>query len=439
MKVIGLDTGTTTISAVVLDLAADSVLDSRTIPNGSHLGSPNEWEHIQNADSVAERAKSVLDELLELHPDAARIGLTGQMHGMVYTDENGKSVSPLYTWQDQRAGLKREGDDPRSVVERLKEDFGLTASAGFGAATHAWHTENGSVPSQAVSFCTIPDYLGMFLTGRKRPLQHISMAASMGCFDIRKKAFEKEKLSQFGADVSLLPEVTDKFAVLGEYKGIPVTAAAGDNQASFLGSAGLEENTVLLNIGTGGQISVLVPEIVQSRDIECRPLTAGHYLAVGSSLCGGRAYAILERFFRLYAAGPGGEAEPQYDRMIAAALAEMPLADPPEALTTFNGSRSDPSLRGSILNLTEDNFTPGNLVYGVLCGICSELHQMFGQVQEKTGLTIRSLVGSGNGLRKNGILQRIASEQFGAPLVMSRYVEEAACGAAKSSVMDMEE
>ena len=41
-------------------------------------------------------------------------------------------------------------------------------------------------------------------------------------------------------DASQLPEVTDEFRMLGQYKGIPVTVALGDNQASFLGSVGFQ-------------------------------------------------------------------------------------------------------------------------------------------------------------------------------------------------------
>ena len=29
------------------------------------------------------------------------IGITGQMHGILYVDESGRGLSPLYTWQDR--------------------------------------------------------------------------------------------------------------------------------------------------------------------------------------------------------------------------------------------------------------------------------------------------------------------------------------------------
>ena len=77
------------------------------------------------------------------------------------------------------------------------------------------------------------------------------------------------------------------------YKDIPVTVAIGDNQASFLGAAGSENNTLLVNMGTGGQISVLTDQYFETEGIEARPFLGGKYLLVGASLCGGKAYALL--------------------------------------------------------------------------------------------------------------------------------------------------
>lgn len=81
---------------------------------------------------------------------------------------------------------------------------------------------------------------------------------------------------------------------------IPFCVAIGDNQASFLGAAGTSRGSMLINIGTGSQVSVLY-EGVQAADdslLEVRPYLDGMSLLTGSPLCGGSAYALLERFFR---------------------------------------------------------------------------------------------------------------------------------------------
>lgn len=433
MKAIGIDIGTTTISAVVLDTEKEQVLEAKTIQNGSFISTEREWERIQDPSVIIGKARAVLDEFLERYPEVGSIGLTGQMHGIVYVDREGNCLSPLYTWQDQRGNLPEFDGKPLTVS--IKEMCGESVSTGFGLVTHIYQSRKEMVPEQAVSICTIPDYLGMVLTERKHPLLHTSMAASLGFFDGKSGEFRREILEQLEIDSAILPKVTEEFAVLGRYHGRPVTVALGDNQAGFLGSVGLKEGTVLLNMGTGGQISVLSGQYFEAEGIEARPLLKDQFILVGSSLCGGRAYAILEKFFRTYAAAAGAGEESQYEIMKRLA-AKGPGENPMQVITAFNGTRANPDLRGSIVNLSEDNFTPEGLVYGVLTGMAGELYDMFKIIQKGTGIKAARLVASGNGVRKNEVLQHIFEEMFGVGLELASYEEEAACGAAMSSQWD---
>ncbi|NBJ91725.1 sedoheptulokinase [Parablautia muri] len=432
MKAIGIDIGTTTISAVVLDDVQEKVLDARTIENGSFIHTEHEWERIQDVDIIIEKAKNVLDELLQLHPDAAAIGLTGQMHGILYVDSQGKCCSPLYTWQDQRGNLTQF--DGLSLVEWIRQQSGAQVFTGYGLVTYLYQCKKGLLPEKGVSFCTISDYLGMVMTGRKEPLLHISMASSLGFFDGRKKEFQKDKLNRLGMHTDVLPKVSDAFSVIGTYQGRPVTIAIGDNQASFLGAVGFQKNTVLLNVGTGAQVSVMSDRFFETDGIEARPLTEDKFLLAGSSLCGGRAYAILENFFRSYMVAAGFEDTAQYDIMEKLAGKGIKMQDGMVVTTTFNGTRTDPALRGSIGNISKDNFTPQSLIYGVLRGIAGELYDMFEVIQKHTGIKADELIASGNGVRKNTVLQYIFEEMFGASLHLAKYKEEAASGAAISSL-----
>lgn len=439
MKRIGIDIGTTTISAVVLEDENYRVLESRTVPGGTFLETGHTWERIQDAEFMVGKAKAVLDELLNNHPDAVSIGLTGQMHGILYLDAQGRAVSPLYTWQDQRGNLAEF--DGRSMIDLIHDICPEPVAAGYGLVTHAYLCRKGQVPAGAASLCTIPDYFGMVLTDRKTPLLHISMAASLGLFDRKKFQFCTEALEKLGVDLSVFPGVTDEFAVLGSYRGCSVTAALGDNQASFLGAVGFAPDTALLNVGTGGQISILSKQFFEAEGIEARPLTKDRFLLVGSSLCGGRAYAILEKFFRNYMAAAGARDQEQYEVM--ARLAQEAYVKKESAIkidtdfihveTTFHGTRTDPDKRGSITNLSEDNFAPQNLILGVLNGIARELYDLYVLIHEGTGIEACRLVASGNGVRRNPVLRQIFEEMFQARLELSAYEEEAACGAAISS------
>ena len=108
MKTAGIDIGTTTISGVVLEKEENGqakILEAKTVENGCFIETGNEWERIQYAKEIVERAVNLLDYFLEKYPHVERIGLTGQMHGIVYVDKEGNCVSPLYTWQDARGSI----------------------------------------------------------------------------------------------------------------------------------------------------------------------------------------------------------------------------------------------------------------------------------------------------------------------------------------------
>ena len=100
IKAIGLDIGTTTISSVFTSGKDLTVEESATIPDNSFLPKRAEWESLQDPLLITETVRTQLNKMLSRHPDTQVIGLTGQMHGIVYIGANGTPVSPLATWQD---------------------------------------------------------------------------------------------------------------------------------------------------------------------------------------------------------------------------------------------------------------------------------------------------------------------------------------------------
>ena len=340
MKIIGIDIGTTSLSFAVTDRDTLSVIRNYTIANDSFIQTGNPWERIQDTEVILSRIRPVLNEILDTYSDIAAIGITSQMHGIVYINSCGHAVSPLYTWQDGRGALP--AFNGRSICRILSEGTNIKAAPGYGLVTHLYNVREGIVPADASSFCTIGDYLGMILTGRKTPLVHISQAAGMGMFDVEKLKFMREKIADAGADPAFLPEVTKNFSILGNYKGIPFCVSIGDNQASFLGSVTDRANTVLVNAGTGSQVSVMSRQYIEIPGIETRPLTDSSYLLAGAAVCGGSAYASLEEFFREYAVAAGAPDAPQYDIMKKLLETHDKEDDAWRVRTTFAGTRSNP-------------------------------------------------------------------------------------------------
>ncbi len=431
MNVIGLDMGTTTLSAVVVDSESGAMPQILNIANGAALDPAEPFERLQDPEIIAQRAL-VLVDALKRSRDIAAIGLDGQMHGIVYVDADGRAVSPLYTWQDQR-GAEPLGDT--TCAGELAHRTGRPVSTGYGLVTHFWNVLNGRVPEGAAKLCTIYDYIGMRLTGRKTPLLHVSSAASMGLVDPSTGQWDVAAIRRAGMDPAILPEVTDECTIIGrDPDGIPVCCGLGDNQASFIGTVREMEGSVLMNMGTGGQISMLAGCAAAQGDLEARPLGGGQSILVGSMLCGGRAYALLEGFMRSCAKLAGDAEQPLYEAMNRLGLALLDDDRPLTVDTRFNGTRARPELRGSIAGIGIDNFDAGHLVAGTLLGMAKELHGLYEAMLAAGSAPATRMIGSGNGIRRNPALKRAFEKVFGLPMRVPAHAEEAAFGAALAAM-----
>ena len=429
MKVLGIDIGTTSVSLSVLDGESGEQVKAVTVGNDSFIETAEPWARLQDAEVIRRKVLEETERILSEYQDVGGIGLTGQMHGILYVDQEGNAVSPLFTWQDGRGNQPLAGG--KSPVELIDEKTGEKTYTGYGWVTHFYNRMENLVPEKTACLCTIADYLGMKLTGRKHPLIHSSMAASLGFYDLERKQFKTDLLEALGMECGMAPEITDRAAVLGEFRGVPVYAAIGDNQASVLGAAGKEPGSILVNMGTGGQISVVTDRMIRIPGIETRPFLDGTYLLAGSSLCGGRAYAVLEKFFRLYAEAAGMEDRAQYEIMDKI-LRTVQGEDKLQVRTTFQGTRTDPGRLGSIEGIREENFTPAALIRGVLEGMAQELYDMYCEMKPWINTETTVMTASGNGFRKNRHLLEAFEKVFHKKPVLSPYQEEAACGAALS-------
>ena len=402
MKAIGIDIGTTGIGGILLDAESGNVLKSVTKNSNSFIQTDNAWEKIQSVDKIITIATEILDSLLT--EDVIAIGVTGQMHGILYYDKDGNAVSPLYTWQDER------GDLPYQDTTYAKH---LSSFSGYGCVTDFYNKVNGLVPETALGFCSIADYLVMKLCKNNNPLIHVTNGASFGCYDIKNKSFNY--------DASIM--LTDRFAIAGCYKNVPVSVAIGDNQASVLGSC--KQDDLLINVGTGSQVSVISNEVRLADNIETRPYFEDKFLTVGSALCGGRAYSLMKEFLREILSFKGETSDDEVYSIMNSMLKN--LSNPTvKADTRFAGTRADKSVRGSFYNISIENFKPAEFVNAVLSGMCEELYNLYLGFNQ----TRSSLVGTGNGVRKNPQFISCAQNLFNADLKIPVSSEEASFGSA---------
>src|ERR1700761_2013578 len=103
MKFIGIDLGSTTIKAGVLDLEQSAVSLVRSRPFQSPVpGRPAAHFEIE-PDAVVRAVRELLEELGPAAGDCRGLVVCSQMGGVVITDGHGTPVTNYLSWRDQRA------------------------------------------------------------------------------------------------------------------------------------------------------------------------------------------------------------------------------------------------------------------------------------------------------------------------------------------------
>lgn len=449
---IGLDVGTTSLSALALDSASGHVVAQAALPNTAAISHAGPRGHLY-AELELTRLHELLVELLQRlgaqlpHPNVAAIGVTGQQHGLALLSADLTPVGPAITWQDQRA-LESAGSGETYLQAMLAaaggalafEPTGCLPAAGYAGATLYWLARQGRLPTEAAHACLIPDAAVALLTGTP-PCTDATNAGSTGLFDIVSGDWLWSVIARLGLPSQVFPAVREAgslhaplSAAIAKATGlgpVPVCVASGDNQTSFLGSVRDMENSVLINVGTGGQISAVVDGFQRLAGLETRAFFAGRYLLVGAGLYGGRAYAYLRDLFRqigvaFWGADPSTELYEEMNRLAAQA---PPGADGLRCEPLFTGTRANPDLRASFTGIGPTNLTPGHLARALLEGLAEGFYSLYSQMQPVIGAR-EMLVGAGNGILQNPLLADIVARRFGRDLYMASDVEAAALGAA---------
>jgi sedoheptulokinase len=444
--ILGIDFGTTKIAVVLVDPMTKEIIASRSKETGSYIYADNLLKSEQAIGKIHEVFISCIKDIsANAEFEIVSIGLTGQMHGILGLDARGTPVTNLVTWQDDRGN--KIGPDGKTLLTEMEHKAGKRPIAsGFGVVTlYDWVVKKNI--KTFTKICSLPDYFGMKLTGKNSPSMDYSMAYSTGVFDIDSFSWDFDYISELGIDEKYFPDVVPMTTVTGMLNSklfpnlsakyaIPVSTAIGDNQASFIGSVKKYMESILINIGTGSQISFVTEDLkkikstlkIDNYDIDVRPFIENKYLVAGSAISGGCVYESIKTFFTKTGEELFGDnlSDSIWQKMENSALKEGNR----EGLKVYPllaGKRSDPEARGWIEGLNLKNFTPSNFIYATLEGIAEILKDMIDDsiIKEK-----KFLVGSGNGLRKNAALKMIITRVFKKELVIPPFEEEAALGAA---------
>ncbi len=447
---LAIDVGTTTIAAVVLDTdstevsASHSILNDSKLPDDEKPPGRSEWD----IDRMLELSLQVISTVAtQIDVDTlAGLGVTGQMHGMVLLDAAGEPISSFIGWQDQRCEEQVSGDRTylQQMLELAGDGFersGCTPATGYMGSTLFWLKHNDLLPADTTA-CFAPDYLVSRLCDTT-PVTDPTNAASAGLFDVMAGAWNDQLIASLGLEPVYLPSLRPSCQTVGNITvavaertglpvGLPVTNGCGDNQASFAGSVADYERSVLINIGTGAQISAFAEQPLLAEGLDLRPALGSGFLLVGAELCGGRSYQLLRDFFYQVGRDIFDLANmPEIYNAINQLAGEVPPgADGLHCEPLFTGSRQQPERRAIWRGMSHANFTPGHMARALLEGLAEQIKMLYEHMQ-RAGLGDHDLlIGSGNAIRKNQLLADILPASFGLPLQMTTYTEEAAVGAA---------
>ncbi len=255
-----IDEGTTSTRAVAFTLDGHIAAEARQ-PLTQGFPKSGWVEH--DAGEIWARSLACAEEVAEKvgADSVACIGITNQRETVVFWDrETRQPLSPAIVWQDRRtaemcARLKAAGHEPE-----VQAKTGLLLDPYFSATKIGWALQNWPEVARAADagrLCagTVDAYLRFRLSKGEVFETDASNAARTLLMDLAAQSWDPGLCDLFGAPEGLLPFIGDCSGALGVAviagREIPVTGAAGDQQAAAVGQGCFAPGAVKATYGTG--------------------------------------------------------------------------------------------------------------------------------------------------------------------------------------------
>ena len=429
---IGLDVGTTGTRALAIDLEGNVVAAAT---EGYPMATPRPGWSEQDPDDWWAASRTVLGRVVAQSRQAPlAIGLTGQMHGAVFLDENDRVIRPALLWNDQRTERQCLDITAKIGRERLVQIAGNPALTGFQAPKILWLRDEEPAAYARLRRVLLPkDYVRLRLTGERAT--DASDASGTLLLDLRRRAWSDEILDGLEIPREWLPSVHEGTDVTGEITaaaaaatslpaGLKVAAGGGDNAAAAVGNGIVRAGLVSSSVGTSGVV------FAHSEKPVVDPLGRLHafchavpdeYHVMGVTLSAGGSLGWWREV-----AAPGRH----YGAMAALAAEAPPGAGGLLFLPYLSGERTpvlDPAARGAFVGLNRRH-TLAHLTRAVMEGVVHSLKQCLDGIAELP-LPITEIRATGGGAR-NALWLQLQSDIFGMPIHRNVVDEGPAFGAA---------
>ncbi len=441
MFVLALDQGTTSTRAIFFDRAG-KVRGVAQKEFAQIYPQPGWVEH--DAGEIWRTTLEVVNTLMGRTgikaEQIAAIGITNQRETtVVWEKATGRPIYHAIVWQSRQTAeicevIKRAGQE--SLV---REKTGLVVDAYFSGTKVKWildHVDGARERAGRgeILFGTIDTWLIWKLSGGKVHVTDYSNASRTMMYNIYELKWDPELLEILGVPEAMLPEVAPSSQVYGhtapEFFGgrpIPISGAAGDQQAALFGQACFASGMAKNTYGTGCFMLMHTGrQAIPSKNGLLTTIAWGvdgqvEYALEGSVFIAGAAIQWLRDGLRMLNSAPESE---EY-------ALKVPSTDGVYVVPAFVGLGApywDMDARGAIFGLTRGT-TREYLVRAVLESLAYQTRDVLTAMEADSGIKLQKLRVDG-GAVKNNFLMQFQSDMLGVPVERPVVNETTALGAA---------
>ena len=435
-----LDSGTTSNRCILFDRAGRIVSVAQR-EFTQYFPQPGWVEH--DANEIWATLLGVAVEAMQMAgaaaADIAAIGITNQRETTIVWDKaTGEPVHHAIVWQCRRTSEYCDELRARGLTARFREKTGLVLDAYFSATKLHWLLENvPGVRERAAKgellFGTVETWLIWKLTGGRAHVTDYSNASRTMLFNINTLDWDEEILAELNIPRSMLPKPMPSSGLLGTTDPsllggeIPITGAAGDQQAALFGQTCFQPGEAKNTYGTGCFLLMNTgekPVFSQNGLVTTIAWGLGEkvtYALEGSIFVAGAAIQWLRDEMKLIANAAESEA-------VAQEVTDTNGCYVVPAFTGLGAPYWDQYARGAIVGLTR-GCNRAHIVRATLDSLTYQTYDVLNAMRADSGIALASLKVDG-GASANNYLMQTQADVIGAPVLRPTCVESTAMGAA---------
>lgn len=438
--IMALDQGTTSSRCILFDHSGN-ICSSVQKEFKQIFPQPGWVEHNAREiwDVTLEVSRAAMDKLGVSAADIAGIGITNQRETTVVWDkETGEPIANAIVWQCRRTADIIDKLIKDGYGDKLRAKTGLVPDAYFSASKIKWLLDNvpgarSRAEAGKLLFGTIDTWLIWKLTGGRVHVTDRTNASRTMLYNIHELCWDEELLKLFNIPASMLPEVKPSSCVYGKsefelYGGeIPISGAAGDQQAALFGQCCFEPGQMKNTYGTGCFMLLNTgSDIVESRSGLITTIAAScgeqaQYALEGSVFVAGAAIQWLRDELSVISSAPESL---QY----ALSVPDTAGGYVVPAFTGLGAPWWNQRARGVVVGVTR-GFSRAHLVRATLESLAYQSYDIVRAMEVDSGIPVSDLKVDG-GACSNDFLMQFQADILGADVVRPRCIETTALGAA---------